>query len=99
MGAGSNPAALGLLFTWTRGTQLYIQYLDIDMFVCMTGPFTHVTTSINSCSGGTKLNETKIPTNLSLSQPIVHFYIKGKREVGEKSERGGGVKARKRART
>ncbi len=21
MGAGSNPAALGLLFTWTRGTQ------------------------------------------------------------------------------
>ena len=54
--------------------QLYIQYLDIDMFVCMTGPFTHVTTSINSYSGGTKLNETKIPTNLSLSTNCTLLY-------------------------
>jgi hypothetical protein len=70
--------------------QLYIQYLDIDMFVCMTGPFTHVTTSINSYSGGTKLNETKIPTNLSLNQ-LYTFILKGRemlREVeGEEKDR------------
>jgi hypothetical protein len=56
----------------------------------MTGPFTHVTTFINSCSGGTKLNETKIPTNLSRSQ-LYTFILKGRERWG-RNQRGGGVK-------
>ncbi len=37
MGAGSNPAALGLLFTWTRGTAaLNMLVLLADFYKCFT---------------------------------------------------------------
>ncbi len=38
MGAGRNPAALGLLFTWTRGTPGILMFLGLDPVVARTDP-------------------------------------------------------------
>jgi hypothetical protein len=55
VGAGSNPAALGLLFTWTRGTQPH-SYCFIPALGCEGGRATaHTIQLLTLDSRGAKL--------------------------------------------